>query len=717
MNKLTYNGKVYDDVREGTDKLISASGYIGDSLPAVQLSVDTLTAVVRDYGLQPRQLAAGGKLVAAGGVVMATRESEVGLDKAYKYGTDVQYHHDNNLIGKFRLESIKRVGRYAYQLNCLSDIGLLLTSEHYGGIYTGQTVATVLAEIIGGIVPYTVDAELAETQVYGWLPKASRRDNLRDLLFAIGGQIRKDTVGQINVVPMVEGTPYEISVDDFYMGGSVTGGNPATGVNVTEHTFMALPNDAVVTLFDGESAAEEMVTPMGKTVTGVLVDFPGPMYDLSIENAKILESNANYAVISGSSAAVLTGREYSHTTRVISRRGNTGGAPNIVNASQCTLVSMMNSELVADRLMAYYSSGRTVETDMVVSNQKPGDAVRFTDPFGDTGEGYIADMELNMSAIIKARTTIVTGFIPTASGNNYTRIMVVTSAGTVTIPAECKGKIRVVLIGGGQGGESGAAGTDGGDGPWGSGYGDAGQGGAKGKGGRGGRILVATLSAKPGATFAVTIGTGGVGGVCKGTENTPGAEGKATTFGSLTSADGTPSDFGYTDLINGLTYGFIGLDGVSDGGDGGGKSNAQGETLTIDGVTYYPGTPGNSQSNSGTRPDGGGSWSGTAYGGCGGGPAHGANGEAGTNGSVDYNNGYGFVWGGSGGKGADAIYAGGDGTVPGSGGQGGSGGGGGGAGGGGVDNNTKGLWNGDGGKGGLGSDGGKGAPGLALIYY
>ena len=704
MNKLTYNGKVYDDVREGTDKLMSASGYIGDSLPAVQLSVDTLTAVVRDYGLQERLLMADGMLLAAGGVLLAGHESAVGLDKDYVYGADVKYHHGNDLIGKFRLESIKREGQYAYRLNCVSDIGLLLTSEHRGGIYTGQKMSEVLSEIIGGVVPYTLDDELGQTVIYGWLPKTVRRDNLRDLLFAVGGQIRKDTAGQINIVPMVAGTPYEISADEFYMGGSVTGGNPATGVNVTEHSYTALADDAVVTLFDGEAAAEELVTPMGKTVTGVLVDFPGPMHDLSVENAEILESNANYAVISGSVSALLVGKQYTHTTRILSRRGRSSGAPNIISTGKCALVSMMNSELVADRLMAYYGAARTVEADLVTTSQKPGDAVRFTDPFGDAAEGYIADMELTMSAIMKARTTIVTGFIPTASGNYYTRVMVVTTSGTVTIPPECKGKIRIVLIGGGQGGESGAAGEDGTEPTSDGGYGNGGEGGAKGRGGRGGRVLVATVPARPGSTERVVIGSGGVGGVCRGTQNTPGAEGTPTTFGNYTSADGTPSDVGYTDMFNGMTYGLIGQEGVSDGGNGVGQNHPQGESLTIDGVTYRPGAKG---------PDIESSTGSTAYGGPGGGPAYGANGFDGSRGAA----GGGGVEGGSGGNGASAKFNGENATIPGSGGQGGSGGGGGGGGAGAHSAGGDYVWRGVGGLGGLGSNGGKGADGIALIFY
>ena len=41
----------------------------------------------------------------------------------------------------FYLEDVKRVGKPLYELKCISAIGLLLTSSHYGGVYTGETAA------------------------------------------------------------------------------------------------------------------------------------------------------------------------------------------------------------------------------------------------------------------------------------------------------------------------------------------------------------------------------------------------------------------------------------------------------------------------------------------------------------------------------------------------------------------------------------------------
>lgn len=704
MNRLIYNGKTYDDVAESGDKLMSASAYIGDSISAVSLPVDTLTAVIQDYGMYLQLMATEGQPLAADSQLVTAYASETGLAKRSEYGQTVEYYHNDALFAKFYLESIKRVGKYAYQLSCVSAVGLLLTDRHYGGIYTGQTAEEVIADIVGGIFPYWLDEELGDTQIYGWLPIATRRDALRDVLFAIGGKVSKDTGGNVVISPQVSTEPYAITADEFYMGGSVTGGNQSTGVDVTEHSYSALDTDETVTLFDGEAAVSEIVTPKGATVLGALVEFSEPIHDLEVINGVILESGANYAVLAQAPSALLTGKRYTHTTRIISRRKDGSGVPNVATSKACDLVNLMNSELVADRLMAYYGAAKTVEADIVVTKQKPGDAVTFIDPFGDAADGFIADMELTMSSIIKARATLVSGYIPTASGNYYSRVMTVSNSGTVIIPAECKGKIRVVLIGGGHGGLLGTAGTRG-DTATASAYGAAGTPGQPGAPGPGGRVFIKTIRANPGDAFEVVIGSGG-----KGATLTADAEdGTPTTFGELSSADGFPSAVGYMDLVNGTVYGLPGEKGIPGGSAQSWDRTGgilPGDTVEYKGVTYVAGSKG------GDSEDG----SYYGFGGLGGGAAAGANGKDGGSGSVDDNAGNPFASGGDGGGGATPVKAE-NGKTPGQGGQGGHGGGAGGGGGPAKGSSSSYTWQGQGVSGGDPGEAGDGADGILLIFY
>ena len=690
-DKLVYRGRTF---RASDQSLRSASATQEDSLTAESLAVDTLTAVVDDYFITPRVLAVQGLLAAAGGLPCYAA-AETPVLSPNDYGDAVEYFRGDSLLLKHYLEKPTRVGSTQWKLNCVSGIGLLLNSYHWGGIYTGQPLRELVADIIGGIIPYTLDQELGEMHMYGWLPKDTRRNNLRMALFASGGVVGKDAKGDLTILPSTQPEPYPISPSKIYMGGSVAGVTPASAVAVTEHSYIALDADETVTLYEGEASGAEITTPMGLQVTGVLVEFNDPMHDLQATNTEILESGANYAVIDSSASCTLTGQKYNHTQRVITRTVPGAVKSNVVSSSQCGLVNALNSESVAARLTAYYAATRDVGIDLVVEGQKPGDAVTFTDPFGDDVTGYIRSLDLTMSGILKGTGRVADGYIPTASGNYYTQMVKIQQDGQWTVPDGVT-LIRVVVIGGGDGGSAGQPGADGKGGGYYEGnvtpkpYGESGVGGAPGTPGSGGKILVLTLNVQPGQIFQCSIGPGGSAGT---PEAAPGL-GQSTTFGPYSSEQGTASLTGYLGLLDSVVYAAPGEAGVP-GGDGT-SFDVPETSVTADGETWTSGAPGADYDGEVTKN----------WGGCGGGPAAGAHGSPGTAASLRH--------AGDGGDGADAE----DRTaseIPGTGGHAGHGGGGGG--GGGHQENHD-LYP-DiclGGKGGLPGNGAPGAAGAILIF-
>ena len=690
-NKLVCGKREFSTENDG---LIDEKIFVSDSLVADELGVDTLTASVADFSLQTRLLAADGELVSAGGHLLIAQGGDA--ITTYPYGAPVYAWHGSDLLGKFFFKNAVRDGSVFYTINCVSGVGLLLDSDHYGGMYTGETAGTVIADIIGGIVPYTVASDVAATALFGWLPIGTRRDNLRAVLFAIGAVLEKDTAGEINIVYPVATDALQIEDDDIYEGGSVDLETPATGVDVTEHSYLSLASDDTETLYDGEVAADTIVTPGGKTVLGALVTFSAPYHDLYAENGNILESSVNYAVLGQSPACVLTGRAYTHTTRIVSRRQGSG-TPNVLSAKEAYMVNSLCSELVADRLMSYYANTRIISNDIVMHTEDPGDHVALTDPFGDTTDGYIREMDIVVSGILKASCTIATNYTPTPGGNYYEHAMAITASQTVTIPAECKGKIRAVLIGGGHGGYLGNPGETVGN-SWLS-HNDSAAGGEPGEPGEGGRVFIVTLAVQPGQQLAAVIGTGGAGA----TQNAAAQEGSATTLGTYSSASGFPSDDGYIDVLSGSVYAVPGGQGIA--GGHGVPSDGDSTSVTWNGVTYYPGSPGEDVRRAGGL---------YADGGLGGGAAAGANGLNGEDGDFSYGGGNFFAEGGNGGAGATPVKAP-NGSIRGQGGYGGHGGGGGGAGG--DAHGDKSQMFGITGTPGAGGEGGDGAPGILLIYY
>ncbi len=586
VNEMVYNGKVFTKIRKGGAKCNKSESISLSSLP-----VDTLTVTVvdeRHWGF-PLANADDQLLYICEGYPIVTKLSDERLED-YHYGSVVRYYHSGNLVGKFYLEKIEQVGKWDWKFSCVSDMGMLVSSDHYGGLYTGQKAKDVIADVIGGVVPYTLEESLQNVEIYGWLKKATRRDNLRDVLFAIGAQVVRDANGDAVFQPYeAEPHPYSILPSTFYKtGSSVNNGTPATQAILTEHAYAARTTDETETLYDGEIVGEDLITPKGAKVNGIIVVFDEPHYDLEVSSAQLLEYGVNYAVLGSAAYGSLIGKKYTHTQRTLVRDGKATGVPNVVSSSKCTLVNIRNSPSVADRLIAFYGYATKVTVDMVITTEKPGDFVSFIDPYGRPMYGYIQSLEITMSKVMKARATIICGFIPPVDVPMYLHHEFFFANATWTVP-EGVTSVRVVCIGGGPGGPSGVQGgpnTQTGmlhnRGPHqtsGSGttkYNEwsqemapteGGTGGAGSPGAEGGKVFSTTIKVTPGQQFAIVIGAGGKGGICAGNGAVAGSDGGETKFGAITSNSGSTVPDGYLEEVTGKTYAGKGEDGIA-GGDG-----------------------------------------------------------------------------------------------------------------------------------------------------
>lgn len=746
LNEIGYDGKAYAD-----GDIASATGYRKSTIVGDELVYDTFEAEVWDYAYALLMLADNGPSFAmmnADGRFMISRLSSKPVD-SFTYGAPVTWTHRGKLMLRQYLESVKRTGKYKYLLSCVSGIGLIAKSRHYGGLYENVPFSTVLADIIGGVFPYTVDTAVASINVYGWLPVDNRRNNLRKLLTATGAVVRTNADGSVGFAAPDTTSPTEIKDQDIFMGGSVDNPTLYKAVKVTEHAYAKTPNDILTTLLDGEAAGATIITPKGVSVTGALITFSDPMHDLEITGTTILESGVNYAVLAPSMACTLTGYKYSHTTRVVTAGSLTASEQATKRLDDCTLVNALNAESVAQRWLEFYSSQKTVDMATVWRGEQPADAAIFSDPYDTPAAGMIESQDVRLSAKVVADTTVQVGKIPSISGNTYDHVLVVTQSGSITIPAEAKDKVQLVLISGGPGGSSGYAGEVK------SGTTESTQrgtsivyrtkyyyppgptaGGKAGEPGHGARILRVTLSdiVAGQTTLNVSIGEGGEGGLFANGENSPGQSGGDTTVGSYTTAGAPETTTGYYDPITGKLYGAPGGAGIPGGAGGGFDENVDSRTVEAESVTGFGQTfaggtsSGTKESKTSSSGDINGTYGykgATAFGAYGGGAAYGAPGGNGTLDGASAS-----TWssgaratGGTGGIGATALPPPTP-TNPGTGGYGGNGGGGAGAcGGADVENsystspaptfeaseNTMTAGN--------GSDGGDGAPGVLLIYY
>ena len=469
--------------------------------------------------------------------------------------TPIIVYRGGEIKARFVSSGVSRIGPITYQLTGRSPMGALTGMVHTGGIYTGQTVEEVVKEICGNI-PSLIKSVYAGVKLYGWLPYAdgkerSARDNLAQVLFAIGAYLRTDLNGVLRIEPLWDGTASLIDVDRSYTGGTVKYDSPISAVTVTEHQYVA--GTEVKELFSGTAQNGDIIT------------FSEPMHSLSATGFAILESGANYAKISAGTGA-LTGKAYIHNTRLITQPVTAGAVENIKSVTDATLVSLVNSYAVAKRLADYYRCRETITNDIVSGHEKPGHVVSVYHPYDKKMvSACIQSLDTTMSATLKSSMEALVGFTPAQpeQAEYFSERVLLTGSGTWT-PPEGAEAVTAVLIGDGQDGTAGQNGegvvltgqtipnTCSGSFPSAS----AGKGGKAGSPGSGGKIFQITMDITPGMNFSYATSQNG-----------------EAVFGSHSSAEGSASPNGYYDDVTGKTYARQGAVGY-DGGDGGapGKS-------------------------------------------------------------------------------------------------------------------------------------------------
>lgn len=558
VNEIRYKGVSYatdDDIKVPSGILYEVKALRSDSLEANSLTV----------------------------TVFSNDKAIMGFAKNDK----VEYFRNGRRVGVYYLQTVERVGSAAYTLSALSALGRLITMRHVGGIYTGQTVGEVVPQICGP-VEVMIESVYASRQLYGYLPYSnpdkekgngrSARDNLSQVLFAIGASLGTDENGVMRVEKLWDGVSATITADQINEDACATVyETPVSAVEITEHQWVK--SQDTVTLFEG--TAED----------GALVTFEEPAHSLTAEGFAITEQGDNYAILSAGTGT-LTGKSYNHLTRIVRRTVTDGAEENVVPVSDATLVSLTNSVDVAKRMADYYRHRETIRVDVEPGTERAGRVVQIFHPWDKKMvQACVESRETVISGILNSQTSALVGFTPAQpeSAEYFDERVVLTGSGEWQVPENVTA-ITAVLIGGAQGGHCGHGGnpaeaktesytetilgsllqrnTD----KWALG----GKGGKGGDPGSGGKILQATFDVTPAQKFSFACGVGGFGAAFDAnnwanTPNTPGAEGTKTTFGSLDSDSGSVSDIGYTDPVTGEVFAAKGEQGIA-GGDGAGMN-------------------------------------------------------------------------------------------------------------------------------------------------
>ena len=542
-NKIVYDGRTF----EATD-IKSGKIHLAASLPSMKLEPNTIIVVVK---------------------------SGEDLTK-FTRNTPMYYYHRERLVCISYVQTVDRIGPNKYKFYGTSAIGRLIEQSHAGGIYTGQTAEEVITDICGP-VPFEIKNVLKKIKLYGWLPyanppKRSARDNLVQVLFAIGAAIRTDLDGVLRIEGLWDGISGTVGRDKMYTGASTEYDGIVTQVIVTEHQYVPWTEEKQ--LFEGTAQAGDIIT------------FDEPMHGLVAQGFTIQASGANWARVSAGSGT-LAGKTYIHNTRQVSKAVQAANTPNVKTVEDATLVSLANSTAVAQRLADYYRCRERLDSAVVYQGESPGDRLATYHPFDKTSvAACLESADITLSNTLKAQEKLLVGYVPPQTGDvSFLEFREVLTGSGQWTPPEGVEEVTYVMFSGAQGGQAGQKGGDAGASKshnsthtsWVTGtvtrrsiyrlWGAGGKGGKGGTGGKGSKILQGTLGVTPGTPISYNCGVGSVGSTTNGVEA---AEGTPTTFGGLTTNRGNyPGAAGWQDPFTQEIFASTGAEGLP-GGDGAG---------------------------------------------------------------------------------------------------------------------------------------------------
>lgn len=520
----------------------------------------------------------------------------------FEYGDVVRVKEDGTLKAVFYVVDIyptneRDSGDELFHLSCVSSVGLLARMVHRGGIYVGVTAGTIIASIMGDL-PYTIDTDVSNQLLYGWLPytKDSRK-NLNKVLFATGASMLRNSSGNVHFAANQPDIAKQIPKNRTFYGGILEKKERKSSITVIEHGFYQSDETEEELLYDNTTASAAL---------NYIIPFDEPYYDYRGDGLTVVESGANWCKVTG--VGYLYAKKYMHLQREVTQSLDVEGVDDQLRITDQTLVSSLNVAGVVERLANYYQNAKIRTTDIEVDGENPGDLVQFDDRRGKTNLGYIKSLDETASSFWRATAEIVTNWTPTKSGNDFENYLIVTgsdlSSGTWSVPPALRGKrSRIVLFSGAEGGQGGYAGASAGKLLGGrdtdrviyrsgsttyyaGALGDEQAGGAGGAGGKGGTAATKYINIDIDSlanSYPVSFGAGGEGGaggtvvrsnyVDTVTLPEDGQPGGNSVFNGISTANGATFRGIYVNLITGTVLAQAGVDGVAGGSGGkGGKS-------------------------------------------------------------------------------------------------------------------------------------------------
>ena len=271
-----------------------------------------------------------------------TLDSKSDVQYSFQAKQPLSIYFNGELKATTFVKSSKRKSKNIWDIQSEDYIGLLDSTQYYGGMYANANAVDIMTDIFSvAKVPYIIDEIFADITVTGYIPFTTCRNALMQVAFAIQAVVDTSNSAVVRVFALDDEIKQTIPLERIMQGQSFADEETVTGVEVAVHSYK--PITETIDVYDATESG---------TGQNIFVKFSEPLHDLSITNGTITQSGTNYAVVNANDGCLVTGKKYEHTS-IMKRKNNplilASDIEKIVSIDNATLVSSNNIDNLIDK--------------------------------------------------------------------------------------------------------------------------------------------------------------------------------------------------------------------------------------------------------------------------------------------------------------------------------------------------------------------------------
>ena len=291
----------------------------------------------------------------------------------------------------------------------IDAIGLTDKYMFYAGkVYDGEQAGAILTAIFAacGITRYTVDEDVANMRLSGYLGIQTCRAAIQQVCFAAGAvadDSRSDTIKIYRPDRYVSAT---VGTDRKFNGDTkVTLDAYVSGVSIECNKYS---HEAE------ETEAFKGILPSGRTT----ITFSEPYSEIRASQGTLVEVKTNYLVIDmqDSGECIITGHKYTGNAFSIQKNvenPDAGEPENVIAYSGITLYNSEYLNTLADKLLSYHVLRKKLDMRYLTDGEGVGDWVNIRSISGKMATTLVESQSIDLTG----------GYIATAACRGYTTVL------------------------------------------------------------------------------------------------------------------------------------------------------------------------------------------------------------------------------------------------------------------------------------------------------